>query len=503
MTKRSMLALVVATLIFGRQVASWSTPGNRFLYFWQRGDGVILVAAVLLTAAALFGLEETIRRRGGLRVRRLLGPLYAFAFVLLLLTLLMPSFGDRPVGAAAPASAGVMVVTGLALWRAERTLVRATVTAGLLLGPLPVILFAQVLMWRSWRECADGPMPASRPNARPVFVLLFDEWSLDRTSRDGEFLPELTRLRQLAGVSFTFQDARSPGDITYKSIPRILFQKLGGLTVRSGVPEWTDGVHARPLAVQPNLFKAARTHGYTTALRGWYLPYAALVGDDLTSCRVYLQEIKRPGALRLWDHLWANLQYYPDPLSVGIWRRLHARLFSENWVGLFQRIENDALDLARHAPANSLSFVHYPLPHAPFIFDENGAYRGPFTRYQWQGTGEEYGRHVRYVDAVVGRFLDALEQSGRLDSALIVVTSDHSWRRDPEPRARTLADLQRVPLLIKWPGQRLGARLRGRFCLLSLGSLIDQAIGDRIDPEEARFSLERLAISSSADRCRQ
>jgi Sulfatase len=500
---RAMLALVLATLFFGRQIASWSSPNNRFLYFWQRSDGLYLVLAVLLTAALLYAVGLLVVRCAGPRVRRGVQWVFTVVFVLLLFTLFLPSFSERPIGAAGSVAVLIIGIVGLGLWYSEAMVTRAILTAALVLAPLPPLLFLQILTWHPWPACSTRPVAGPRQNARPVFVLLFDEWSIAHSRAGGEFIPKLPSVRGFASRSFVFQDARSPGDITYKSIPRLLYQEQGSLTLKRGDLEWVEG--GRPVSIhgRTSLFRLARSRGYVTNLTGWYLPYGALVGGDLDNCRVYLQEIKRPGLSRVWDHVWDNLQYLPEPLSLAIWRELHARLFSQHWVEMLASIDRDARNLATSAPSNSLVFIHYPLPHAPFVLDENGAYRGPFTGYQWQGTTEDYLRHVRYVDVVIGRFLQALEAAGKMDSALVVITSDHGWRRDPLPYARSLEDLQHVPLLIKWPGQRTGELIDGRFCLLSLGAVIEQAIGPRVSAEAAAGLLNGLATRGAAGKCRQ
>jgi arylsulfatase A-like enzyme len=87
------------------------------------------------------------------------------------------------------------------------------------------------------------------------------------------------------------------------------------------------------------------------------------------------------------------------------------------------------------------------------------------------GTAEEYARQVRYVDVVLGRFLDALEAAGRLDSATVVVTSDHSWKKDPDKGELVRERLRRVPLVVKWPFPADPARVDAPICLLSLHTM--------------------------------
>jgi arylsulfatase A-like enzyme len=78
---------------------------------------------------------------------------------------------------------------------------------------------------------------------------------------------------------------------------------------------------------------------------------------------------------------------------------------------------------------------------------------------------------------VVGRFLDTLEAAGRLDSAFVIVTSDHSWKKDPDKGERVRDRLRRVPLLMKAPGQREGAVVEAELCLHRLRGLIAGTVG--------------------------
>jgi arylsulfatase A-like enzyme len=71
-----------------------------------------------------------------------------------------------------------------------------------------------------------------------------------------------------------------------------------------------------------------------------------------------------------------------------------------------------------------------------------------------------YDGEVRYVDAQVGRLLDALKELGIYDDALIVLTSDHGeefWDHGHFEHGHTLFnELIRVPLLVKLPANREG-----------------------------------------------
>ena len=434
---------------------------------------------MLLAAAVVFLLAEPALGLGGPRARRPLGLAFAVAVGQILVGLVLAPDAEKPFEGAQVASFAVL---GLTLWQWRRDagrVVRVATTAALLAVPLGPILFLQVLSWRSWPLC--GPPragPPAQPGARPVYVLLFDEWSLARSEGpDRRFLPELVNLRRLAAMGTMYTEARSPGDATLRAIPRLLYGENGEVVPGNGRAEWRAGDSLVPAAERGSLFRQARERGYRTELAGWYLPYAALVGGDLDGCHAWPQVPKRTGAARLVDLLWANLRHLPDPASRAAWRALHARAFSANWYGLQRRIEAEALRLARDGPANTFAFVHFPLPHAPFVFGARGEYLGPFEGGRMLGTPEEYLRQVRYVDAVLGRFLNALESAGRLDSAVLVVTSDHSWKKDPDRLERTRHRLRRVPLLVVG-----GPEMRGRTevretCLLDLLAATGLGVG--------------------------
>ena len=56
------------------------------------------------------------------------------------------------------------------------------------------------------------------------------------------------------------------------------------------------------------------------------------------------------------------------------------------------------------------------------------------------------------------------------DEAMLIVTSDHNWVSEPVKRLREQRTV--VPLVIKWPGQREGAVIATRTCLVGLQVLL-------------------------------
>jgi len=118
--------------------------------------------------------------------------------------------------------------------------------------------------------------------------------------------------------------------------------------------------------------------------------------------------------------------------------------------------------------------IRYPqlagkVPELPdnFEFDENepGAikkrrlgnepFKGKWNKEQWRYYRWSYYRNIEYVDAEIGRILQALEDCGYVKDTLIVLTSDHGegLAHHQMVRKNTLYDeAARVPLLFSWPG---------------------------------------------------
>lgn len=74
-----------------------------------------------------------------------------------------------------------------------------------------------------------------------------------------------------------------------------------------------------------------------------------------------------------------------------------------------------------------------------------------------------YDEVVSYADQVVGDYLDWLDQTGRLDRSIIIISADHGESFEHNRYLHTGPELYnsliRVPLLIHLPGQKQGARV--------------------------------------------
>jgi hypothetical protein len=133
-------------------------------------------------------------------------------------------------------------------------------------------------------------------------------------------------------------------------------------------------------------------------------------------------------------------------------------------------------DLDADEPAATIHFLHLFLPHSPWRFLPSGRSYGenPHTdglnhpSLFWDDdywlVHQALQRHllqVGYADRVLGQILTRLESVGLYHRALVVVLADHGVSFVPGGNARkvdgdNIADIARIPLFVKLPGQSSG-----------------------------------------------
>ncbi|MGD2042263.1 MAG: sulfatase-like hydrolase/transferase [Acidimicrobiia bacterium] len=147
----------------------------------------------------------------------------------------------------------------------------------------------------------------------------------------------------------------------------------------------------------------------------------------------------------------------------------------EDWVNWVQRLINGI----EGGTDPTLSYAHLRAPHVPWVVNPSGThYERPEQYTEVEGVEGDgrwgpdpipplraFQRHlyqIGFLDVMLGRLLDHLEDTGTWDDTMVVVVADHGasfvtgeHRRWPYDDNRD--DLYRVPLFIKYPGQTVGA----------------------------------------------
>lgn len=146
----------------------------------------------------------------------------------------------------------------------------------------------------------------------------------------------------------------------------------------------------------------------------------------------------------------------------------------EEWVNWVQRLINGIDSVT----PPTLSYSHLRTPHVPWVLNPSGTqYQRPeeYTEVEGVNGDGRWGldsepallglqRHlyqVGFLDVMLGRMLDHLEDTGTWDDTMVIVVADHGASFVPGEHRRwpyedNRDDLYRVPLFIKYPGQTVG-----------------------------------------------
>lgn len=480
--KRFLVALVSATLLFGGHLRAHLHPKIRFLKFWQVNDAWVLIASVLLLGLVLLLIGEMLRRSRPLMAR--------FCFILLLTQGFLVSLRPPPAvsSSVAPlltAAVWVLFACGLLGKSREKRIHRLSGIASnlaLVLSPLPFILFAQLLSFHTWLQ-TKAPSGHTNPSTNaPVILMVFDEWSYQRSVINGTFKPELTNFSRFSETAYFFTQAHSLGEETYLSVPRLLFQTHDTPVVRregfgflsSGREFHKPGRSLFDLV--PNAQKSAV---------GFYLPYAAMLpGLD----RAMAWPVSPKGSTffgkMVYDYL-DFLIYWQDPWVETIRRRFYTpeadkpdALLGPFWWRLNQQILDQALHEVETAQAGSFLFFHFAMPHPPAVFASDGSYRAPSL--DDFAEPHAYGLSLQEADRIFGKICSAVDERPQFKNALIIVTSDHEWRQGITGKLgrppNYIEKATHVPLMIHWPGQTNHLTATNRMEAVDLAASIQAAL---------------------------
>ncbi|NCA83512.1 MAG: hypothetical protein EOM72_12345 [Opitutae bacterium] len=321
------------------------------------------------------------------------------------------------------------------------------------------------------------PVSGERPaGGRSVFILVFDEWTYDRTYPGGALREDLPHLKAFSEDADTYHRYYSGGSCTMPSISRFLLQKDEAFC-RQPYEELVRGLQENRPPAGPTLF--AGREGFFRAVFGSHLDYRLLVGGDVD----YVASVPFLDTLTSFPQRTADLLMtqlsWTRHLGVPI-----GKFLEPNRGGGIRRLQWMMSTLYALADRTSqepvFAFCHLLIPHYPLVWDVDGV----VGRTTERSEVDRYLGNLRYMDVVLGRFLDRLRAAGTLDDALIVVTSNHAWRFDPEQRKFDFAVedglpeswLKHVPLLVKEPGQAGARQRQERVSPLDIHDLAERVV---------------------------
>jgi arylsulfatase A-like enzyme len=348
------------------------------------------------------------------------------------------------------------------------------------------------------QEVAAAPSESAKPNqhAPNVIVIVADSLraqSLSLYSPKGVVTPMID---QFGKVSSVYLDTHANATMTIPSLTALLTGKHSLHQARL----------SRELPAYPsdqNLLQILRSHGYTTAAVTSSLE-ATLHSLGFSAALSQPESF----AFRFLTLSWLrDLGIYPTFLGGRMYQDLRL-LFP--WLGFPKRTStyghlNDTLEqtttMITGARRPFFLFIHIHEPHESKVMpslsmlarklrsqfvDKRNTELEIYKHYDSALQPEvdsykaEYEASVRTVDAALGDFFGFLRRQPWFDEALIIITGDHgdSFERGYLYHGEELYENSTwVPLVIRFPGQKSGARVSGLTQTIDIAPTILKTLG--------------------------
>jgi hypothetical protein len=468
---------------------------NRMHLLWDRPYHAAILCALVLLGSIYFAFAWFTRRLPAKAqgFRAALGCVFILYILIRTLVAMVDRTGHLPV-ALQSLPAKLILYFGLpaliSVW-APRTLLRGLRNVVLCASPLVILLAVAPLTYRTFdkgdmRGLADvvgeqdrAPAGTVNPGGN-VFIFVFDEWDYFRAFGDGSTEATMPRTRAWLSDALFFEQARSASSGTFVSMPKMLLPTSPQVKNQSYAAIEQAMINGSLRSQGDSLFDLF-PDDYLKVLSGFGLNYAYLLGDSVDHAisyrdaeayfRTFPGELKR---LLLSQVDW--LRY------AGI--RLHEHLPIGGLIAQ-QKVHEDALFALRQLQRPMVAVFHYCLPRHPFAWTEHGQ-KEHLTAAVKEPTVENYMGNLARLDQVIDELLTAIRATGG-ENDLIILTSDHGWRYDPDrghflehefPSADIDADpdstFRHVPLIVFGQPTTPAGRVATPYPLADLHDLIQR-----------------------------
>lgn len=341
------------------------------------------------------------------------------------------------------------------------------------LGVVPLVV-ALIFVFSSpvgrFARAGDGRLADGTGSTTPVVMIMFDEFPLasllDGSGRiDAVSYPNFARL---AGMSTWYRMYSTTAEETQFAVPT----SLSGISARTGLGA-TYADH--PDSIFSLLGRSHAMH-VTESITKLCPPAVCATVRSAPNWTAFFDGVFRLFRQRVDGTLANEFDNVTDNPVLDDKPATHLDVptpeVQTQIPGLFRDVLTEWTSQLEASPVPTLHYVHVLLPHQPWVLTPGGDfYSAAFPRPVGEETAWDVKvlrqRHLlqlRFLDSLVGNFLDRLESQGVLDDALVVVTADHGTsfvrghvRRYAVGDYSNAPEIMSVPLFIKSPGEQRGS----------------------------------------------
>lgn len=506
---RFWLAISVSFYLFIPYLSRYIDEKNRFVFHWTRWDLTALLFCSVMLGTLFFICFMILYVRG----KELTKKAFSLSFIAvcgiaLVANILQPLKADLQISFSSPKIHWLIwLYTGYCLWtllgiilifsvfKHTNKIKTICITLGFIISPIILIFTFNTLRYPSITSNM-GSLPAhseSKNNntetVRNVYMFIFDEWSYLRSFSKRKLITEFKNLEQFEDTALVFHKAYSPSTNTLLSMPALLFQTNLRFTAKGGRMGFR-GKRFHPLNQAENIFHHARELDFYTCIIGSYVPYGGLLGEGVDFAKSI------PVHKRFGDNFFCVAKYHlvtaslllPDPFFVYPRRKVTNYFFNRFQVNRNNTIHEIFKTIVQNQPRPTFAVFHYMIPHFPYVYNRDG-HKKFFNIYKWNPCN--YHGNLAYLDKMIGEIISVLKKSNKFDNSLIIMTSDHSWRNDPNYFGKKKSILKRshIPLFIKLPYQDHSIKINSRFTTSKLGTIINNYLDGNFTIARARSIL--------------
>ncbi len=307
-----------------------------------------------------------------------------------------------------------------------------------------------------------------------VYVFIFDEWSYQRSFNNQHLISEFKNLMHFTDYALVFHNAASPWPNTFTSIPSFLFQTNLPFTIKDGKMGFKGKIFY-PLSLAENVFHHVRELGFYTCIIGSYMPYGELLKDSVEFSKS-ISVVKRLGnsfqeVSEL--HMLTAILMLPAPFFKHARRVIISYFFNQFQIRRVNTTHELVKSIIQNQTRPTFAVFHYMIPHFPYVYNRDG-HKKLFAIYKRDSIPDYYG-NLAYLDEKIGEIISTLKESNKFDNSIIIMTSDHSLRYDPDYNEdNSLLEKRHIPLFIKLPYQKHSLEIDSEFNTFKLGSFINK-----------------------------
>jgi len=505
---RFWLAISVSFYLFIPYLNRYAHEFNRFLFHWTMWDLVSLLFCIILLGMLFFFLFIVLRVWGNKLARKVFSVSFISTFGVALVANINHLIKSKiNIFSSSPwIQRMIWLYSGYFLWfllgifvvyagfRHTKKIRMLCITFCLIASPILPIFTFNALRYPSITS-SMGSIPTNstiknhNEDKRNVYIFIFDEWSYQRSFNNQHLIPEFENLKHFTDHALVLHNAASPWPDTFNSIPSFLFQTKLRFTTKDGKMGFKDKI-SYPLSQAENIFHHARELGFYTCIIGSYIPYGGLLGESVDFAKS-ISVAKRFGnsfqEVLEYQMLTAILML-PDPFFKHVRSLIINYFFNQFQIRRVNTTHELVKSIIQNQTRPTFAVFHYMIPHFPYVFNRDG-HKKLFAIYKRDSIPDYYG-NLTCLDEKIGEIISTLKQANKFDNSLIIMTSDHSLRYDPDyKKDNSLLEKHHIPLFIKMPYQKHSLEIDSKFNTYKLGSFINKYLDGDFTLDEVKSLL--------------